>query len=89
MENGPQSQLMTPMELASRIASAYTLTLLPNPTQYMKLVEEVLVTYDQKVIQKLADSRAGILAKCKYPPSISEIVEMANSINKPRSKNFV
>ena len=83
------TQIVSPKELAERIAGCYSLTLLPNPNQYMLVLSEVLTGYDQKVLRGLNDPKTGILAKCKYPPSIAEVVEMAEAINKPRSKNFV
>jgi hypothetical protein len=57
-------------------------------------VTEVLATYRDRTLEILADPKLGIPARCKFLPSIAEIIELASDIENPKpsfmlSREFV
>ena len=80
---------MTPENTLERIIAPYNLNHMRNPEIYREHLLAVLKQYPPHILEKLADPTGGILTVCKFPPTIAEIVEVANKLAKKRSKNFV
>jgi hypothetical protein len=49
---------------------------------------EVLKEYSEPVMFALEHPRTGIRAKCKYLPTVADIVEMADELSKPKRNPF-
>ena len=80
---------LTPEQAVRKIMRCYNLNHIPNPSLMMENAAEALGKFPPEVLQRLSDPAEGILAKAKFPPTISELVSEAESYMKRISKNFV
>lgn len=52
------------------------------PPEYAVNLIDVLATYPEKMLVKFCDLRTGIAARCRYLPTIADIVEAGEAIEK-------
>ena len=61
------------------------------PTEYIASLISVIATYDENVQQCMANLRTGIASKCKFLPTVADIVEFGDArekLNQPQKKPF-
>jgi hypothetical protein len=58
------------------------------PASYVAALVEVLKEYSESVIIALEHPTTGIRGKCKYLPTVADIVEVADELSKPRRNPF-
>lgn len=87
--NSLQTAQKSPKEVITLIMGCYPPSTIRDPKTYLEMAAQVLAKYPPTVLDQLANPSVGILAKYKFPPAISEIVDMAERISKPTSRNFV
>ena len=82
---------MTPEMAAEMIYGCYNLNHLQNKRLFVQSAVAALARFNPSVLRKLCDPVAGILGKSKFAPTIAELVQLATSFEKEktRSKNFV
>lgn len=51
-----------------------------SPADYLLAVTELLAGYPQEVRERLADLRTGIPSRCKFVPTVADIVEFVREI---------
>lgn len=59
------------------IMSAYPSSTLPDPEGYIRTMREAFLAMPRSQVSKAADPKNGIVTKCKWLPSIAEIVDFA------------
>jgi hypothetical protein len=64
--------LLTKMQI---LFSSYRLDSYPDPEAFMAQIGTVLEQYDPQVVSIATSPLTGIQRKCKFPPSIAEVVE--------------
>lgn len=64
---------------AKMIFSAYRRDDFADPDSFVFQLGAVLEKYEDVVIQYVCDPRTGIQRRCKFPPSIAEVVEAAEA----------
>lgn len=64
---------------AKMIFSAYRRDDFADPDSFVFQLGAVLEKYEDAVIQYVCDPRTGIQRRCKFPPSIAEVVEAAEA----------
>lgn len=72
-----------PNWLAEKMAvlfSAYRLDNYPDPKGFMAQAGMVLERYDPQVVAMVTSPLTGIQRKCKFPPTIAELVEECDRV---------
>ncbi len=72
-----------PAWLADKIKllfSSYRLDHYPEPELFMAQVGTVLENYDASIVAHVTSPLTGIQRKCKFPPTIAELVEECNAV---------
>lgn len=80
---------LTPEEVTIRIMGCYPSSTIKDQSIYSQTLISLLEKYPEGVLQRLCDPQEGILGKCKFMPSISEVVQFADTLMKKKSRNFV
>ena len=80
---------LTPEEVTIKIMGCFPHSQIKDHTIYSQTLISLLEKYPEGVLQKLCDPQEGILAKCKFMPSISEVVQMADHFARKKSRSFV
>jgi hypothetical protein len=81
--SSPRSTKCEPAWLADKIKllfSSYRVDHYPEPELFMAQVGTVLEQYDASVVAMVTSPLTGIQRKCKFPPTIAELVEECNAI---------
>lgn len=60
--------------------SSYRLDQYPDPKAFMAQIGMVLDQYDPQVVAIVTSPLTGIQRKCKFPPSIAEVVDECNRV---------
>jgi hypothetical protein len=60
--------------------SSYRLDQFPDPEAFMAQIGTVLEQYDPQVVSIATSPLTGIQRKCKFPPSIAEVVEFCDQV---------
>jgi hypothetical protein len=60
--------------------SAYRIDSYPDPKLFMAQVGMVMEKYDAQVVAIVTSPLTGIQRKCKFPPSIAEVVEECDRV---------
>lgn len=85
LQNSAAARMEEATPMAEKILKSY-----PDygkaPAEYLLAVTELLAGYPQEVRERLADLRTGIASRCKFLPSIAEIVEMAEEPQRIREQ---
>lgn len=63
--------------MAETILGSYPAANLGDPVIYVRALRELLMSYPAKVAMAIASPRNGIVTRCKFPPSMAEVAEMA------------
>lgn len=72
-----------PVWLADKIKllfSSYRLDHYPEPELFMAQVGTVLEKYDAAIVAQVTSPLTGIQRKCKFPPTIAEVVEECDMV---------
>lgn len=55
-----------------------------SPPEYLAAIVSVIASYPLETQNRLANLRVGIPAKCKFLPTVADIVQMGDELAKPR-----
>lgn len=56
------------------------------PPEYLLRMTELLASYPPEVQERLVDLRRGIPGRCRFLPTLADIVEMAKELQPPPSR---
>lgn len=70
------------------IFSGYRKDQFSDPEGYSDSLEMVLGQYPDDVILAITDPRTGVQSRCKWPPTIAEIIEAANGQMQDRARRI-
>lgn len=84
VRSSKQSTKCDPGWLADKIKilfSSYRLDQYPEPKSFLAQVGMVLEQYDAAIVAHVTSPLTGIQRKCKFPPSIAEVVEECERVS--------
>ena len=79
------------MQNASRVAKSILGSYRDSPTatkEYTVAILQVIASYPPDIQSRMADLRTGIPAKCKFLPTVAEIVEFGDELTIPAPDFF-
>jgi hypothetical protein len=83
------ASFLTPEQAVKKIMQNYSLNHMSNSEMFLKNAAEALERFPPDALHRLSSPVSGIVTKCKFPPTISEMVAEADRYMRPTSKNFV
>ena len=81
----PRLTKCEPVWLADKIKllfSSYRLDSYPDPELFMAQIGTILERYEAPVVAAVTSPLTGIQRKCKFPPTIAELVEECDSVRR-------